>query len=266
MRRSAAARLLKAKRPRGACAARGEIIAPPHFCGAPRRSRSHRPSPGMVLRLRLRRRGRARRGGYREVRGARGGPAPRAAPFRAREAAQALQLSNSEGRESHNETIQPGNCDELQWLVRNPVGFVQCCEPAAAKGLRTKSSTERSLLRPTRRLGGGGRCFAMHTSLKGGARNSSRRLSFCNRASMPPAAAARAGRTTPRRSRPARQFARAQNGQATKVACPVNQAASGGSFSAPPSLVSATSPSALAASPCRTLAAAFALPTPPRVV
>lgn len=37
---------LKAKRPRGACAARGEIIALPHFCGAPRRSRSYRPSPG----------------------------------------------------------------------------------------------------------------------------------------------------------------------------------------------------------------------------
>lgn len=47
-RRSAAARLFGAKRPRGAGAAGGEIIAPPHFCGAPRRSRSTRPSPGWL--------------------------------------------------------------------------------------------------------------------------------------------------------------------------------------------------------------------------
>ena len=44
-RRSAAARLFEAKRPRGDCAAVGDIIAPPHFRGAPRRFRSNRPSP-----------------------------------------------------------------------------------------------------------------------------------------------------------------------------------------------------------------------------
>lgn len=49
-RRSAAARLFEAKRPRGACAARGEIIAPPHFRGTPRRCRSTRPSPGRSCR------------------------------------------------------------------------------------------------------------------------------------------------------------------------------------------------------------------------
>lgn len=42
-------RLFGAQRSRVAGAAGGEIIAPPHFHGAPRRSRSTRPSPGMVL-------------------------------------------------------------------------------------------------------------------------------------------------------------------------------------------------------------------------
>lgn len=45
-RRSAAARLFEAKRPRGAGIAGGEIITPPHFRGTPRRFRSNRPSPG----------------------------------------------------------------------------------------------------------------------------------------------------------------------------------------------------------------------------
>ena len=54
--------------------------------------------------------------------------------------------------------------------------------------------------------------------------------------------------------------------QATKVACPVDQAAIGRHSFASPSLASVPSPSVPAASSCRTLAGAFTLPMPPREV
>ena len=63
---------LSAKRPRGACEAGGDIIAPPMVTGAPRRSRSSRPSPGRGFGSKERGNSRIGLGATREKNGGRG--------------------------------------------------------------------------------------------------------------------------------------------------------------------------------------------------
>ena len=220
----------------------------------------------MAPRLGSKRRRQPRLGGYLKVRGCkRSYCSPRRSVLSPRRGSSPSRLFNANARESRNGTTGPDYYDELQSFAGIPVGFLQFCENAPVNRESTKSSAERSLLRPTRRLGGGGRCFAMHTSLKGGARNSSRRLSLFWTRGPPPKAAARA-KLKRRAGRPDRRanFPRGRRGGRPKPPTPCSHAARGGCTSPSPSWASATS--ALSASSCRTLAAEFTLPTPPRVV
>lgn len=258
---------LKRSDPRGAGAAGGEIIAPPRFRGAPRRDRSSRPSPGW-LRADIGTNLARRLGGI-------------ARPFGISDPVAVAAHSNPDAATSRGLRSLAGGgpspSGEMRTLIKisarccrklgqpRSLNKFRLCKAVRQSRTNTPSAGIRSVCdpRPVLRRQGAMRLRCRGVGAVGGgirtAPNSSGPGQI--RAPMPPAAAARAERTTPRRfTRPARHFAPTCNEAGDRSRPSYLHAAKGCSSSAPRSGAAGT------ASSCATIRADLTLPTPPRVV